>query len=46
MCFWGEWIQYSEQKTAKQQNSEITKLEEKQNGNHYKTASTTKQQTL
>ena len=37
MCFWGEWIQYSE--TTKQRNY---KIREKQNGNHYKTASTTK----
>ena len=40
MCFGGEWIQYSEQKTAKQQNSEITKLEKN------KIATITKQQAL
>ena len=40
-----EWIQTANNKTAKQENSEITNSG-KQNDDHYKTANTTKERTF
>ena len=40
-----EWIQTANDKTAKQENSEITNSG-KQNDDHYKTANTTKERTF